>query len=226
MSYRVKPWVKMPTRWIWDGRMAEQFRWGNSVVTKSTTIAALQLWVTMLTRAEEIKSKEGKVIQLTDLTYDGLMEITGMSRKLVSCGLDALEETRLIERKGIGRRNLYLIQDCTNGYWCKLPARALYDEEQKIRAFHTFQRRSMCEMDAMKLFLYYAAVRDKDRQYTIASFKTISQKTSVPENRITRANAFLLNATLLSNISHEKTSNKKQNEPNKYYLKGYLDMFI
>ncbi|MBS7676148.1 hypothetical protein KIN13_22415, partial [Vibrio cholerae] len=89
------------------------------------------------------------------------------------------------------------------GNWCKLPSRPLYIvlKNTQIEPFQMFQKRSVCELDALKLFLYFAFARDNKTMFTMASFETISEKTGVAEKRIPRANAFLINCGLLANLS-------------------------
>lgn len=60
----------------------------------------------------------------------------------------------------------------------------------------------------------------------MASFETICEKTGVPEKRIPRANAFLINCGLLANLSREHSEDAKKKEPNKYFLRGYRELFV
>lgn len=218
---RLRPWVPMPTEWVLSGCMAEGFTWsGTGIVKGSAAIAALQLWVALVTLADEEKTESGAVT--VEATYDALMDATGLSRKLVAAGLKGLQDVGVVRVEAVGRRRRYYLP---HGHWCKLPARSIYSG-QRIPAFHHFQKRSVCELHAMKLYLYYVAVRHRERPYAMSAFETIHSRTGVPEKWIPRANAFLLNAGLVVNIEKEKSGDTKWKEPNKYFLAGYKDLFI
>ncbi|SEP90821.1 helix-turn-helix domain-containing protein [Pseudomonas sp. NFPP19] len=223
---RILPWVRMPSRWIREGGL-KNFNWAsNGVASKSAAIAALQIYIALVTQAEEKSSPSFRLE--AELTYNALMEITGLSRALVSSGIEALLNTERISKETIGRKSRYSISDYEVGNWCKLPARALYGYGggTSIPAFKLFQKRTICELNALKLMLYYAAARDNKTPYTMASFETIHKQTGVIEKNIPRANAFLINSSLLANLTRENSESTKKKEPNKYYLTGYRDLFV
>lgn len=225
---KILPWVRIPAIWIREGGLRD-FGWsGNSIVSRSTAIAALQLYVALGSRA--LEDWTGPNCRLmSELTYSQLMQITGLSRQLVAAGLEGLVVAKRIKVDKIGRKCRYEILGYTShGNWFKMPARSLYNPliESQIVAFQLFQKRSVCELDALKLFIYYAYARDGVKTYTMAAFETICEKTGVAEKRIPRANAFLINAGLLANLSRENVENRKTKEPNKYFLVGYRDLFI
>ncbi|MDL2199386.1 DNA-binding protein [Halopseudomonas aestusnigri] len=223
---RIMPWVPMPTRWVLSGDMAKHFTWSGSEGSKgASAIAALQLWVTLVTQADRGNAQNMQTTHTAEVTYDALMESAGLSRQLVAAGLRGLEEAALIEIEKVGRRSIYHIPGFAPGEWCKLPARALYNGH-RIAAFHNFRKRAVCELHAMKLYLYYAAVRDRKNPYSMCSFETINTRTGVPEKGIPKANSVLLNAGLVVNISKDKFQGTKWKEPNKYFLAGYRDLFI
>jgi hypothetical protein len=244
----------MPSKWIRDGGLKE-FSWGgNGNATKSAAIAALQIYVVLVTQAEEKlvqvpRPKENLVLVSqaqkkalednqteeetvsirkleVELTYNALMIVTGLSRQLVAAGIEALLKTGRITSEKRGRKSCYFIADYAVGNWCKLPARALYRGGSEIPAFHLFQKRTICELNALKLMLYYAAARDNKTPYAMASFETIHQQTGVIEKNIPRANAFLISSHLLANLIRENSEQTKKKEPNKYFLTGYRDFFI
>lgn len=222
---RIFPWVRMPSKWIREGGLKE-FTWTSAgPARKSSAIAALQIYVALLTQAEEKLHPELSLE--TELTYNALMEITGLSRQLVAAGIEALTKTGRITSEKIGRKNRYSIQGYEPGNWCKLPARVLYGYGgTSIAAFKLFQKRTICELNAMKLMLYYAATRDNKSPYSMASFERIHEQTGVIEKNIPRANAFLITVNLVANITRENSEKTKKKEPNKYFLTGYRDFFI
>jgi len=223
---RLLPWVRMPAVWIKEGGLRD-FGWSNQAkASRSTAIAALQLYIALLTQAD-VEWRENDCKLIAELTYTRLMEITGLSRQLVAAGLEGLVVTGRIKSEKNGRKCRYTIEgyDFT-GNWCKLPSSALYGwQSSKIEPFQMFQKRSVCELDALKLFLYFAFARDNKTMFTMASFETISEKTGVAEKRIPRANAFLINCGLLANLSREHSEDVKKKEPNKYFMRGYRELF-
>lgn len=225
---KILPWVRIPAIWIREGGLRD-FGWSaNSTVSRSTAIAALQLYIALATRAsEDWTGPECRL--MAELTYTELMEVTGLSRQLVALGLEGLVVAKRIEVEKKGRKCRYALLGYTSfGNWFKMPARSMYNvlHEKHIQAFQMFQKRSVVELDALKLYLYFAFARDKVKPYSMAAFETICEKTGVAEKRIPRANAFLLNCGLLANLSRENVENRKVKEPNKYFLTGYRDLFI
>ncbi|WP_228761505.1 DNA-binding protein [Pseudomonas sp. MPC6] len=224
---RLLPWVRMPAIWIKEGGLRD-FGWSNQAkASRSTAIAALQLYIALLTQAEE-HWRGNDCLLIAELTYTRLMEITDLSRQLVAAGLEGLVVTGRIKSEKDGRKCRYILvgYDST-GNWCKLPSRPLYNvlKNTQIEPFQMFQKRSVCELDALKLFLYFAFARDNKTMFTMASFETISEKTGVAEKRIPRANAFLINCGLLANLSREHSEDVKKKEPNKYFMRGYRELF-
>lgn len=230
--YTNKPWARMPTAWIFDGRLATDFTWGSSGrANRSAATAGLMLWIALVTRANEYFGDASSSIPTAlrvMLTYNALKELTGLSRSLISTGLSALEETGLIKIESIGRASRYELKDFNpmRG-WCKLPSRALYTrgKYKTIDAFKHFQKRTVCELDALKLYLYFAAIRQNQELFSQAKFATIQAHTGVPEKRIARAHSFLLATGLLAQISKEPPKNGEY-FPNHYYLLGYMDLFV
>ena len=222
---RIKPWAKLPVRWIHDGTMAELFKWrGADAVTGSSAIAALMIWITLVTQAEETET-DVELLSSVDITYESLMRLTGLSKKLVAAGIDGLKNSNLIIVEKVGRFNRYILHGYESGSWTKLPARALYDKD-RIVPFHHFNKRAACELHALKMYLYYAAVRDRGNTFTMASFEKIHLKTGVPEKRIPAANGFLISSGLMVRVESEQMETGKFKEPNKYFLRGYTDLFL
>lgn len=226
---RRRAWAPIPTGWIQDKTILDGFPWKPSERSAgATAIAALQLWVVLATNAEgenndDLKSDE-PCSRECKITYTSIIAATGLSRKLISSGLQHLVERQMISIDKCGRNSIYQVHGFQRGKWCKLPEKAIYMKD-KIPAFHVFNRRSVCELHAMKLYLYYASIRVNSLQYVSRTLELIHEATGIPENGITRANAFLLNARLLSNIAHEKSVDRAGNAPNKYYLTGSEHLF-
>lgn len=225
---RVMPWVRTPAIWMREGEL-KTFGWSHkSTVRGSTAIASLQLYIAMLTQQQEVW-KDDQLQLVCEETYNRLGEITGLSRALVAEGVEGLVLAERIQVEKEGRNNRYIFPDFQpGGHWCKLPARALYNTRSRhIEAFQLFHKRSKCELDALKLFLFYAANRDNYSFHSMCSFETINKKTGVPEKRIPAANAFLVSTGLLMNIGKEQTEEGgRKKESNKYFLRGNREFFV
>jgi len=211
----IKPWVKINNKWILDGGLAD-LKWVNDSTGKaSDKLAALIIYIALA-----MFSTSG----ITTLTYNRLSELTGLSRDLISRGTKVLLFLKLITLERVGRNNKYTIIYEKSGGWCKLPARPLMMKTDFIKAFSEIKLRSKSELHAIKLFLYFAAVRSNTQKYTMASFKKINIATSIPEKDITKARSLLVVWGILVQVDTEKKSNGLVNEPNKYYLAGYSNL--
>lgn len=207
----VPPWVKMNSKWILDGRLAD-LKWRSDPFGKpSDKLAALQIYI-----AISMFSRFGEAT----LTYNRLSELTGLSRDLISRGTKLLVRFELICVERVGRNNKYTIPYEARGGWCKLPARPLMMKSNVIKAFSEIKLRSKSELHAIKLFLYFAAVRDNETFYTMASFEKINKATGIPDRDITKARSLLVVWGMLIRVDTEKKDGTI-NEPNKYYLAGY-----
>lgn len=246
----VKPWSKLPVDWIRDETI-KHFRWADD---GSSAISALILLCTISHFAAELEvpsyaflikrnvTEHG--VSLTRLstailmppptqsafgarlTYDDLTALTGLSRLLVSKGLNKLESFGMIRRTG--RSSEYLLPGLDPGIgWAKLPGRALMSATKtSILPFTRFSLRSKHELHAMKLYLYYASIRDKSAPFSTASFETIWKKTGVAERDIPTANSLLLTCGLLTRTHRDSVKDAEQHEANKYFMSGYSSLFI
>jgi hypothetical protein len=136
-----------------------------------------------------------------------------------------LTELGLTEASGSRQNRVYTIA-MTSRRFFKLPSLALFDEG-RIIPFHQLTLRNKLDLHALKLYLYFASVRDNQRSYSMASHATIHAKTGIPEADIRRAHSLLTSVGLLAAIEREcKAVIEKKNEPNKYYLRGHDAFFV
>lgn len=163
------------------------------------------------------------------LTYDEFADLTGLSRKSISAGLKLLEARGMIRRCGSARASEYVLMGLEPlKRWAKLPGQALLSPAKtRFQPFAHFSLRSPHELNALKLHYYYASVRDAHRPFSECTFETINKKTGVAERDITRANAFLLNAGLMSRYKREELDpGSSIYSANRYYMEGYNALFI
>lgn len=86
--------------------------------------------------------------------------------------------------------------------------------------------RSQIELYALKLFIYFSAIRDKKFKYSVASYLKITEKTGIPKGFIKKTLSFMLVNELLSRVDrgHDNVNGEKVNLPNQYYLKNYNEL--
>lgn len=225
-----RPWVQMPSDWIRLERKLENFNWKNQDGQKSTALAALELYICICffsTRQDVAEDESDSAYELvTDLSYSEFSELTGMSRALVSKGLQKLSAENMIKIRANGKKsNSYAIVDFdSHRGWCKLPARALISEsnkQMKIVFSHRFTRRSKYELYAVKMFLLLAAHRDNSSLAAMSTFDTITEDAGIPRSEIKRAQTLMLTTDLLEKIDFDREDRSHQKAANQYYLKGY-----
>jgi hypothetical protein len=143
--------------------------------------------------AETAELPEGAVDYIAHSSYDHLGQLTGLSRKLISAGLEVLVQMLMIERVGSVRSGDYRIQDLEPGdRWAKLPGQALLSAgKTNFEPLTRFDLRSKYALAAMKLYCYYASTRDHRSAYSHPSFETSFERTGVAERDIPRANSLL-----------------------------------
>lgn len=212
MRVRLKPWVKLPTKWIEEGGLPD-FRWGKAGAAQ---ITALMLLMVIAHRADEETG-------LAHLRYDDLEVITSRSRASIAAGLDVLEQRLLIERETDGRSSLKLTNYLPTGGWAKLPAASLYLGGGAIAAFTQFSLRQRTELDALKFYLLIAARRDNDENQALLTYEMFEERAGVTRERI-RPALSLLAASALVHIEHRPRPNGQPGFSSAYRLAG-LDTY-
>jgi hypothetical protein len=218
-------WVKMPTKWIFDGVMAKKF---SAEANISTDIAALKIYMYLCLFAQPIKHEfktllpdflsfdnqpkmkvSEEVFLTAECTYDQLTEGCGLSRALVSRGIKKLVLLKLMKKAGTTRKKLYLMDGEVAKGWCKLPKRKLVELDRKIKPFRALKNRYRHEAEALKLFMYIISVRSNENKYTDVSKEKINEATHINVYEIDGAVKLLQAIGLLEKVE------------NRGYVKGY-----
>lgn len=231
---RKLPWHSLPTPALIEKLPAFMWR-ATDQGSAASEAAALMVYVALLFSVEARSN-------LALATYDELMLSTDLSRSLVGRGLARLQQLHLVEARGSNQKRCYVISDGNEARWdggggddnpdgsawyCKLPCRAIVSVDgERIEPFQAFTLRTKHELNAMKLYLYFAMVRDRNKPFTMASYERIRERTGVQERDIRRALSVLVACGLLQSIDRAHSETTAQNEPNKYFLRGYSDLFI
>lgn len=181
----MKDWVRLPSEWIEGGGLRE-FRWADAGANNTAAL------MTLIAIAHHADDRHG----VAKLTYDDFNTLISLSRAKISSGLGLLEERGIIE--DLGRRSTYRIAAYNPaGGWAKLPAKALYSGD-RIAAFDEFKLRNIAELNALKLYLLFAARRGRDTNMANISFDKIQEYSGVERARIKAA----LTVLAITNMAH------------------------
>lgn len=208
------PWVKVPTTGLVD--VLKEMRWQRQGSTSAAQdVAALMVYVVLLFIREEEAAK---------ITYDQLQHATGLSRSLICQGLKRLESVDLILCSGSKQKRQYVFRSPTVPPWFKLPCRAVMTEDGVV-AFKTFTMRSKHELNAMKMYLYLASIRDREMLHSEVTYEKIYERLAIPERDIRRAINVLNTSGLLARVNRVSDGENSLWGPNQYFLKGYADIW-
>jgi hypothetical protein len=232
---RTLPWHALPTPALID--KLRLLTWQTTERgSPAGEVAALMVYVALLFSVEPRS-------EIALATYDELMVHTGLSRSLVGRGIARLQELKLIQGYGSHQKRRYVIltgyespaddkvdddaEEAQRTWYCKLPCRAIVSHDgERIEPFQAFTLRTKHELNALKLYLYFAMVRPREQAFSMASYEVIRTRTGVQERDIRRALSVLVGTGLLQAIDRAHSEATDYNEPNKYFLRGYSDFFI
>ena len=210
----MREWVRLPSKWIEEGRLSE-LHWTNSKMSGSDNIAALMVLLPIAHNADDVG--------LAKCTYDQLSLATGLSRSKVSNGLSVLEKLGVIEREPSGRSTFQLTNYHAPGGWSKLPARRMYSSG-RIIAFDHFNLRTMTELHALKLYYLFARRRSNDTNMAHLSYDKIEDYSGIERGRIRKAISFLASVGLV-HVEHVPSRLNERGTANAYRL-PFLDPYV
>ena len=217
----IKPsqWHRLPTVSVVAALPLLTWSAANGAKPAAET-AALMLFVALNFMATTWKDDNGQFHALAEGTYVDLGEATGLSRALISAGLQRLVVLDLISPEGSHQKRRYKINWPPEHRFFKLPCQAIVSGKV-VAPFANFTMRSKHELHAMKLYLYFASIRGNNNFYSMASYETIFERTRIPERDIRKAISLLISSGLLVSVDRDHRQMLDKNEPNKYYLAGY-----
>lgn len=208
----LRKWVNLPSVWIEEHGL-KKFKWKDGA---SDNTAALMALIVIAHHADQETG-------LTRITYDDLCAATDMSRAKLSKGLSLLERRGIVKRWQDGRSSFQLLGYDLSGGWCKLPARPLY-VGPVLEAFRHFHLRSKAELNALKLYLLFAARRGRDTNLANISFDKISEYSGIRRHEIKAATSLLASLSL-AYIERVPSSSNDYGVANAYRLAG-LETFV
>lgn len=213
-----KYWFKVPSDSVLNA--LPELKWRpRSERSAASETAALMVYVSLIFHSVAPTSPAGGE-HISAATYDELRTSTSLSRKLVAAGLSRLVELNLIKPTGSHQKRRYvMVWQGATGFWFKLPCQTLV-RDQIILPFSNFTLRSKYELHAMKLYLYLAARRPNEKEFSQASYETIHERIGIPERDIRKAISLLLGVGLLRSVNRERDPERKGYGPNQYFLTG------
>lgn len=190
----MRQWVKLPSAWMEEGGLA-RFKWRAE--TGASETAALMVLMAIAHRADLADG-------LARTTYDELTTATGISRTKVADGLDVLEARNLVIREPDGRSTYQLANYGEGHVWAALPAKPLYARNGAMPMFDDFHLRKAAELDALKIYLAFAARRDTSQNVTRITYDQISGYAGVHLGKIKKALGVLNINGLITVESYER----------------------
>jgi hypothetical protein len=178
-------WKMIPTKWL-DKHSMSQLKWGEE---GSANSAALMIFLAISVYASAI---DDPVAELStgesNPTYEELQNFCGLSRALISKGLDKLILLGLIKKEKRGVKNFYIINDYYNGSshspWGKIPFKYFSKNGSIRNVFGNLNVRSKSTLHALKIYLMAIKYRSNQNNYASFSYDTIQEFTSIPKFEI------------------------------------------
>jgi len=205
MSGKLPQFVKLPSRWIEKGGL-KQFAWGKK---GGDEIAAL---IVLTVIAHHIDRDTG----IARISYTELAEMASLSRAKVSAALKILIERDLISGPVTGRSSYQLENYDPKAGWAMFPVRGLYRNDV-VDAFREFKLRRRVELDALKLYLLFAARRNNDTRLAQIGYEKITEYSGVTANYIKPALSVLA-ANGLIHIEHAQSKESNVGVTSAYRL--------
>ena len=160
---------KMPSWWGRDQTGLRRFNGGAST---GTSIAALKCLLAIVLMSE-FSTQRAKV------SYNGLMELTGLSRPMIPEAIKKLESEKIIKVDRAGYRNVYeLLESKDDEGWAKVP----YDRVKK--ALSNISNKGESSLAALKIYVQLLVNRWQNNYEVIISYKTLRKYTGVQAFRI------------------------------------------
>ena len=180
-----KEWSCLPSKWIEDGGLIN-FSWQNG---QSNNTAAFMVLIVLSHNADD----DG----CAKLTYEQICEYADISRAKVAAGIKLLKKNDIISTWVDGKRSAFKLNNYKiSGEWCKIPCKPMY-ESDCVGAFRYFTLRNKTEYNALRLYLLFAARRDRQRNHAYITYDDICAYTNIRKNDIKAATSFLSSSSLV-----------------------------
>jgi len=206
----VKAWVRLPSNWIRNGGLTA-LRWQNGGAG-ADNIAALLALAPIAHLADEETG-------IARATYDQICDATNLSRAKLANGLEILKQHGIVLPEPDGARSNYkLLNYSTDSGWAKFPGKSMYSND-RIAAFKDLRLRRPAELDAMKLFFFFVASRDRATNQANVGYDKIEEGTGVQRIKIKTAISLLASLSLVY-IDHIPSRQNLHGVSNAYRIVG------
>lgn len=198
---------KCPTWWIRNGILKSGFKGGNKT---GESIAGLKC-IIAISHSANFYSMEA------ELSYSALEKLTGLSRPMVSKGIDLIQRLGLIEiEKGYRNKYKLISENGYDVYWAKLPLNYLRKELPKI------YNRGRVTLFALKFYFQLLSDRPNGSVVMHMTYDTINIKVGTQPRDIKPAIDLLFNHNLISvaKAEAEDMRGKKEYKKNEYTIRG------
>ncbi|RUX73387.1 hypothetical protein EN925_00860 [Mesorhizobium sp. M7A.F.Ca.US.006.04.2.1] len=187
--------------------------------------AALKVLLAIVVRAENKSTAQAAQTQGSAcMSYDELIDLTDLSRAMISSAVKLLTSAGIVivKREGRGGKNRYFL----TGYgetdrYGKIPNKTLYRQapSDRLSALHELSCRRESDMNALKLYLLFCAFRDGKTNAAMIGYERIWIYTGIPEAKIRRAISVLIEHGFIQ-VDRDRSSAEKKNHPNRYEILG------
>jgi hypothetical protein len=203
-----RDWVRWPSRRVYEEKLLQRFHWRDG--GKGSHVAALKCWIALAHLSDQ---ETGNV----RASFDTLSEITGMGRRQIAEGLRVLKAFEIIS-DGKTRGTYHMTGFDPNAGWAMLPWRSLYKWDT-VAMFQNMSGRMPVHLDALKLFLLFAARRDTNTNTANITYDQIVELSGVPKSRISSAISFLAANQVLM-VENRPSEKSDYGVSNGYRLRG------
>lgn len=214
-------WSKMPCSWQINPENQRVIRCAAST-QPGEVIAALKLYIALCLKANYNKKEGLPSTGCVKANLTQLGKLVGMSRPMIIRGINMLERWGVIEKLG-GRPAIYHIRDYESApYWTKLPKQYLYGgyDRDKVSAILALPNRLRSTVDALQLYLYLAAVRDRFTEKAKVTYPKIYSVLHLDRNQISHAISNLTGSGLITVRLEDFDEKSKKMPCNAYWLRG------
>lgn len=203
---------QLPTWWVRDEESLRRFKGGR---WSGESIAALKSLLAINTLCEMSGSS-------AQVSYQGLMTLTGLSRPMIARGTKALESKGLVSVSRSGYINNYhLICLSDDRRWAKAPCVKIQENLAGL------PNRGEASLAALKIYVYLLSIRPNTEREVSVSYKKISGSTGVQEKWIRPGlnllfSNFLIHVRKVEGFSPEVFDLVGQYSYNQYTITGDL----
>jgi len=144
------------------------------------------------------------------------MELTDLSRSMISKGTKRLCELKLlsVKQEGRGRKNRYFVNAYMTGSWGKIPYRPVAGGfSGRLTLLYELSCKRASDLNALKLYLLLCAHRNGGSPYAMIGYEKIHDATGIPKRKIRQAMSILIEHGLIFKWSGRKFSATKRTIP-------------